>query len=233
MTAAGTLGLGIRADRACANEEMKMERPILFSAPMVRAILEDRKSQTRRIIKAQPQITGERLRQTGGRVDEMSLSEQVNHAWRNGGIEAKPPYGRTGDRLWVKETFSGPNIRETLPPSQWQPQDPIWYWADGNPPSDAWTRPKPSIFMPRWASRIQLEIVDVRMERLHDISEEDARAEGVEDAMGKETPWKGQSAPISVHAYAALWERIHGAGGWAINPWVWVVEFRRLSAGSV
>lgn len=200
---------------------------------MVRAILEGRKSQTRRIIKVQPHVTEERLRETGGWVEGMSFSEQVDKAWRSGGIEAKPPYGRAGDQLWVKETFSGPNIRETLPPSQWQVQDPIWYWADGNPPSDAWTRPKPSIFMPRWASRIQLEIVGVRMERLHDISEEDARAEGVQDAMGKETPWKGLSVPLSVYAYAALWERIHGAGAWEANPWVWVVEFRRQPARSV
>jgi hypothetical protein len=204
------------------------ERPILFSAPMVRAILEGRKSQTRRIIKAQPEVTEERLRQLGGWVEGMTLSEQVNQAWQHGFIEAKPPYGLAEDRLWVKETFSGPNIRETLPPSQWQPHDPIWYWADGNPPSDDWTRPRPSIFMPRWASRIELEIIGVRVERLQDISEEDAWAEGVQDLMGKETPWKGHLAPVSVHAYAALWEQINGAGCWAANPWVWVVEFRRV-----
>lgn len=201
------------------------ERPILFSAPMVRAILLGSKTQTRRVVKP---------------------SREFDPDWpfTSPGIARYTacPYGRPGDRLWVREGFSGPHYREAFPPSLWHELDEIHYWADGNPVDGDWTRPRPSIHMPRWASRILLEVVAVRVERLNEISEADAIAEGVFRKTG-ETPigdtvetWDGRGEMIYVHPMAArteyrmLWESINGENSWSMNPFVWVIEFRRLEA---
>lgn len=143
----------------------------------------------------------------------------------------------------MREAFSGPHCMDAsdgckaVPPSKWGDCSRIWYWADGNPTEGDWTRPRPSIHMPRWASRITLEIVSVRVEMLHDISEEDAAAEGVyresEDEIPFNGPWyinagDSQGYATAKSCYAALWDSINGEGSWAKNPWVWVIEFRRI-----
>lgn len=164
------------------------ERPILFSAPMVRAILDGRKTVTRRIVKPV------------GNDDAFVLLDHGKWFWPYRSDDGESsitadgnetphscPYGQPGDRLWVREAFSGPHCMDAsdgckaVPPSKWGDCSRIWYWADGNPTEGDWTRPRPSIHMPRWASRITLEIVSVRVERLQDISYEDALAEGVLD----------------------------------------------------
>lgn len=197
------------------------ERPILFSGPMVRAILEGRKTQTRRVCKEQPSWT------------------DVSPAWL-----ARCPYGVHGDRLWVRETWclahpdyhdeaEGRRLGRPIRPDGW------WchYAATDNDVESGdkegaspW---KPSIHMPRWASRITLEVVQVRVQRLQDISEEDARAEGVEARIPRAvvTPSgavtnDGLSAS---EAYAALWDSINGdRAPWSSNPWVWAISFRRI-----
>ena len=230
------------------------ERPILFSAPMVRAILSGRKTQTRRVVKELPcqcdafepdEIGWQMLGHSGRWWCRCCTSEQ----------DAKfCPYGKRGDRLWVKETWSNDALCM-------YPCPPVWYRAsDSIDRNDGHTCPKesrgryadclacweerecrqfkwkPSIFMPRQASRITLEIVGVRVERLQDISEADAVVEGIDhfqradeprvyrDYLQKELHY-GLSA---VGSYRTLWQSINGLDSWAANPWVWVVEFKRL-----
>lgn len=182
------------------------ERPILFSAPMVRAIIDGTKTQTRRIVKAM----------------HIPLLGRPP-------AEGAPWYADPGDRLWVRETWCHPA------PEPQRPGDPVWYRADFTPRYGAWESDaapgcvrrnegpwKPSIHMPRWASRITLEVTSVRVERLHGITEEDARAEGVTCAdVGDITAWR---------AFCDLWKSINGAESWAANPWVWVVGFKRKRA---
>lgn len=225
------------------------EHPILFSASMVRAILDGRKTQTRRVVKPQPNPVDPRY---CGVV--AAAFRQGDFAWANKGgsrtISCKPngptgwaeensPYGKLGDRLWVRETFSGPYCFEAqdgfpaYPTSKWGRSSGLWYWADGEPTHGDWTRPRPSIHMPRWACRILLEITGVRVERLNDISRDDAMAEGI-----VYQPDGGFGLADSTHynfadprfSYQSLWESINGAGSWDANPWVWVVEFRRLQS---
>ena len=129
----------------------------------------------------------------------------------------------------MREAFSGPHCMDAsdgckaVPPSKWGDCSRIWYWADGNPTEGDWTRPRPSIHMPRWASRILLEITAVRVERLQDISETDAEAEGIQEIVDAGVDHDGTPRD----AYRALWEQINGADSWSANPWVWVVEFKR------
>ena len=159
------------------------ELPILFSAPMVRAILSGRKTQTRRVVKLPNNNSlGEWEPTTVGGSDARGIKHDEQAAiWhRRTGDCVCCPHGLPGDRLWVRETFSGPHYRTGEPPRLWHRLDDIHYWADGNPEAGDWTRPLPSIHMPRWASRLTLEITGVRVERLQDISEDDAAAEGVE-----------------------------------------------------
>ena len=141
------------------------EKPIIFSAPMVRALLDGRKTQTRRILK--PQIvchTGPVPAFTWGKFSGLYPDDWFGYG---NAIDGALPYA-VGDRLWVREAFSYDRLDVdkdgTLPP---------WYWADGNPSSGDWTKPKPSIHMPRWASRITFEVTEVRVQRLQEISEED------------------------------------------------------------
>jgi len=185
-------------------------RPIIFSAPMIRALVAGNKTMTRRIVKKQPVDQG-RIRHLSG--EWFSRQTTGDGLWE----DLKCPFGTPGDQLWVKETFShqvGADAYKT--PSYCD------YFAEDRPERDSicWT---PSIFMPRWASRITLEITAVRVERLQEISEADAKAEGVEfqpSSVPSLTPGKG--------AYRQLWESIHGPGSWALNPWVWVISFRRI-----
>lgn len=183
------------------------ERPILFSAPMVRPILTGQKTQTRRAVKLND----------AGRVQLATKQWHIDDS----NVKHACPYGQPGDRLWVRESFSPYIYREGC-----------WYWADGNMAAYDCEKPKPSIHMPRWASRITLEITGVRVERLQDISEADAQAEGVTvEDHHKGGYCAGEFLPPAVRAFRELWESINGASAWETNPWVWVVEFRRLADG--
>jgi hypothetical protein len=193
------------------------ERPILFSAPMVRAILEGRKTQTRRVVK-------QRIIPV---VDECF---RVNGKWCNKTFDydlgALCPYGQPGDRLWVRETaiISPPNWNDgsdcNVKDDQGRSRIVQWIASYPNTEGAGFYRLKkvPSIFMPRWASRITLEIIGIRVERLQDISNEDIRAEGAA-VLGCVTHRLN---------YQTLWESINGPDSWAINPWVWVIEFRKV-----
>lgn len=176
------------------------ERPILFSAPMVRALLEGRKTQTRRIVK---------LPAKDGSGDNRFVFDDAEGRKRF--IDC--PYGEPGDRLWVRETWRPAQV-----------DGMAWYAATcGDETHERW---KPSIHMPRWASRITLEITGVRVEQLQDISESDAIAEGVTPSDMKAISCLDRN----YHAYFMLWESINGSGSWDLNPWVWVIEFRRIVA---
>lgn len=196
------------------------DRPILFSAPMVRALLAGTKTQTRRAVRPQPDWVHE-----GG-------------AERRSGADfamIRCPYGVPGDRLWVRETW-------TFGVGDCGHRDdggPYRYGADGGF-SARW---RPSIHMPRVASRITLEVTGVRVERLQAISEADCMAEGVQGhPLRPDDGWpictgfmvgaddgKTTLHPKPQDAYRRLWESINGAGSWAANPWVWVVEFKRAA----
>ena len=187
------------------------ERGILFSAPMVRVLLAGTKTQTRRAVK---------------------VHESIAYTdWRS-------PYGRPGDRLWVRETFFAygrweKRYNEVKERDEWRFVDMTrecglsYQYAADNPDVPVEKRrsitpgwhTRPALFMPRAASRILLEVVSVRVERLQVISEHDAIAEGIECGVGN---------PID--SYRSLWEQINGTGSWSANPWIWVVEFRRREA---
>jgi hypothetical protein len=192
------------------------ERPILFSAPMVRALLAGTKTQTRRVIKPAPQmVTDKAIKPWDG--DAAALQRLLEQTGKS------CPYGQPGDRLWVREAHS--LVRAENPE-----QCPAWYWADGNPVEGDWTKPRPSIHMHRWASRILLEISSVRVERLQAISEADALTEGVESwAAGAMSP-DGQRHYSAYGKFEVLWSSINGISSWHADPWVWVVEFSRLPA---
>lgn len=206
------------------------ERPILFSGPMVRAILDGRKTVTRRVVKPQPQRVGTYTRD-GQEVDWVELDEDGDPV----DSELRCPYGMPGDRLWVRETWGvdhlsmAAGIPKATP--EWLPDEGVLYRADGDcceqiPECQCadTTFPlwRPSIHMPRWASRILLEVVSVRVERLQEITVEDAAREGV-----------SLRSECSVgDNFRALWDEINAGRGfaWASNPWVWRVEFRRIEA---
>ena len=262
------------------------ERPILFSGAMVRAILEGRKSQTRRVVKGRgsrglPEFHGGRGEENdpsawgwffdgpdhhGYEVLARGLDERHDH-----GLVSMPcPFGRPGDRLWVRETWG---LRKHFDFTDWHRRSlraidslpPEWMldyradWQQDHEPN-FW---RPSIHMPRWASRLMLEVTGVRVERLNDISEEDAKAEGVEVHMMPEE-WRavrqqhGRNEAIAfdrepsadliaalrlrdvthvparpvrsaVAGFRSLWESINGADSWESNPWVWRIEFRRVT----
>lgn len=208
------------------------ERPILFSAPMVRAILSGDKTQTRRVIKRPPndphhlRIIGpsgavhytrpegdklvEEARQTQGyRVLTCAewLAEQCKH-------------GRPGDRLWVRETWG---YNPDHPGMAWH----ACYRADPGMEDDG-IKWKPSIHMPRAACRIKLEITGVRVERLWDISDFDAEDEGTR-IWAADVQKNGNKFSSIRSAWQAMWESINGSDSWQANPWVWVLEFRRIA----
>ena len=199
------------------------ERPIHFSAPMVRAILDGSKTQTRRVVKQDR---------------EGLLDCEPTPAWDAFWQCVACPYGKPGDRLWCRETFAivprtayarSEGVQQMLRPDD--DHDAAIYRA-GWDRSNGGFRWRPSIHMPRWASRILLEIVSVRVERLQDISEDDARAEGIAYSERFEGYCTGEAEHFNSHdprqSYFSLWEAINGAGSVAANPWVWVVEFKRI-----
>ena len=196
------------------------ERPILFNAQMVRAILSGSKTQTRRIVKPQPNAVhdGEPYWYIGGyRVWGYRPAAAV--PLRAGGNPLPCPYGQVGDRLWVRETWA----RNENQLSDTRMDTSIVYRADteqralDNGGEKPW---RPSIHMPRWACRINLQITDVRIERVQDISRGDAMAEGC--------PFANMAAgPDPREWYAELWKQINGAASWEPNHWVWVVSFKK------
>lgn len=207
-----------------------VERPILFSGEMVRAILEGRKTQTRRILKPQPiqvhDIQDRRKQKKGDLFigpDIMPTGDSnglvIGVAENNGTTrwigqnfcEEYCPYGKTGDRLWVKETF------RAIKNAKGKMQN-VEYRATASIPDGPW---KPSIFMPRWASRILLEITGIKVQRLGEMKDEDARAEGCCGVC---------SAAFGLPSFKYIWESINGKGSWENNPWVWVIQFKRLKA---
>lgn len=209
------------------------EKPILFSAPMVKAILNGTKTQTRRIIKPQPPKEFDAL--YGGINGPFWMRTGAEHedSWPpqypNGRGFLPCPYGAPSHELFVKETWRTKSQWDGLKPSElpianeFMVSPFIAYDADG-PSRELHGKTRPSIFMPRWASRITLEIESVRVERLQDISEEDAIAEGCKDWM---EPWRPGSLSARV-LYSKLWESINGPGSWAKNPWVWALNFKRV-----
>lgn len=215
------------------------ERPILFKGEMVQAILEGRKTQTRRIFKVPKDM--EWYDGPGGLGGEKEGylcddgSDGWEYQWWGHVSELSCPYGDPGERLWVRETWQQvpfgplrdwPGVPDTRPRKVCESNRACVaiYRADGEMPGDeVW---RPSIFMPRWASRITLEITGVRVERLNEISEADAKAEGV--GPGYVPNSLGSTTCVGHRPmYAKLWNQINGPGSWGLNPWVWVIEFKR------
>ncbi len=177
------------------------ERPILFSTPMVQAILDGRKIQTRRIVKFKylPEIGG-------------SYGERVMIYGKSGVLAMFCPYGTIGDILWVRETWSKTDSGRYIYKASNPQFNPVW---------------KPSIFMPKEACRIKLLVKNIRVEKLCDITEENAMAEGISLPNYAEQAIKDVKYPEPSDIYAELWDEINGTGAWIKNPWVWVIEFNR------
>lgn len=246
------------------------ERGMIFNSEMVRAILDGRKTQTRRIMKVQPEsnqlglllITDSTKHSDIGKYHWAESNATGNH------VRSKlfsSPFGAVGERIWVRETWATlgnedgcyvdweDNLckgdersaaRIYRASCEQRPGD-YGLWSI---PDDAYWKPhtkehkfegawRPSIHMPRWASRILLEITDVRVERLNSISEEDARAEGIIDGgclnCGEPEPCGcANPEPDATDAFAYLWQSIYGQENWLANPWVWVIEFKRVEGGA-
>ncbi len=206
---------------------------MIFNAEMVRAILDGRKTQTRRPIKwKQTRFTEIGEREDGSK---WPWSEDAEHAFD---FWHPCPFGSVGDRIWVRETFQGPLFDFDLMDSYCKDSTPFEksefcvYKADGVPAPEFYDADdevhccwRPSIHMPRWASRILLEITDVRVERLKSISDRDALREGCSAADMK-------SGDCVADVFARLWASIYGSDSWNANPWVWVIEFKRVEGGA-
>jgi hypothetical protein len=180
------------------------ERPILMSAPMVRAILDGRKTQTRRVAKFTQIMDGPFKGYLSFKGIAYNPDTKLPSMRRL--LASVCPHGQLGDRLWVRETWAKAG----------EVGDEVEYRADNHDPLGAKWRP--SIFMTRNKSRIDLEVTGVRVERLQDISLDDCEAEGIEFPPGAR----------SVGNFAALWDSINGEGAWKSNPWVWCIEFKRV-----
>ena len=212
-----------------------ISRPISFNAPMVCAIINGKKTQTRRVAKSPSILVSKRLGE-----DVVLLC----------------PYGKVGDRIWVREAWRGDSQMDEIPPREFSPGEPIQFEADGSLRQTGCImmgvgKLRPGMFMPRWASRICLEITDVRLERLQDMSEQDAESEGLsclskdgqlfkygitdnDGLPGSGNPgWLWQDWCVTpIKAFTELWNSINGKHQekcWDANPLVWVVEFKVLS----
>ncbi|HFQ7421579.1 hypothetical protein [Klebsiella pneumoniae] len=235
------------------------ERGMIFNAEMVRALLSGRKTQTRRIIKPQPEAT------LSGSLSGKWLSRPLNGLLlpKIEDIAIHCPFGAVGDRIWVRETWGvvSHELDEDGRIQPWTPDRPAtvihempfgngyysghaiyaadgdFTWGDDDGYEDGRSCWKPSIHMPRAASRILLEITNVRVERLNAISEEDARAEGIIDGgclnCGEPEPCGcANPEPDATDAFAYLWQSIYGQENWNANPWVWVIYFERIEGGA-
>lgn len=216
------VGDDVVAGGGCA---MTRERPIIFSAPMVRAILAGTKTQTRRVVK--------KLRHhwTAEERDDGSLwpryPDYVTGGECDGWVPC--PFGAPGDRLWAREQWAVGHDYDSWSPRHIPelPVDRRHYAATEDRGGLMWRSP---IHMPRWASRLTLEIASVCVQRLQDISEADARAEGVRPTAPLYGDCGGWAHEGHRDAYMALCESIHGPGSWDANPWVWALEFRRVES---
>lgn len=207
------------------------EHPILFSAPMVRAILEGRKTQTRRVVRAGYRSIYDGKVTPADHDDDLfrdDLGRMCKWVSSNHDFEfIRCPYGQPGDRLWVRETWA---VNPYTPEVRYRATDELFDTNEYGPLT--W---RPSIHMPRALSRILLEVTAVRVERLNDISEADAKAEGAIYHDGRGTGhsgWRHDYKDVHANArssFARLWKEINGPGSWAANPWVWVVSFRRVT----
>ncbi|WP_306764802.1 hypothetical protein [Klebsiella quasipneumoniae] len=221
------------------------ERGMIFNGEMVRALLDGRKTQTRRIMAPQPADDIERC--IFPNPEAIGWKSSLRH--KHGSTTAHfCHYGKPGDRIWVRETFQGPLFDYDLmdsyckDPTPFEKPEFCVYKADGVPAPEFYDANdelhccwRPSIHMPRWASRILLEITDVRVERLNAISEEDAQAEGMELTGWRPTysdPDSGGEVLTPYDNFAQLWESIYGEESWKANPWVWVIEFKRVEGGA-
>ncbi|HBR6634440.1 TPA: hypothetical protein ACHJAM_000698 [Klebsiella pneumoniae] len=225
------------------------ERGMIFNGEMVRAILDGRKTQTRRIMKIQPEHSGFGLRRV---IDSKNGSDDGKYFWSLSdacGLKIRSksftcPFGSVGDRIWVREAFRVHSratevatlVYKASERNSWTEQTNRVPVSVCNKPAtpEKWT---PSLHMPRWASRLLLEITDVRVERLNAISEEDARAEGIIDGgclnCGEPEPCGcANPEPDATDAFAYLWQSIYGSDSWNANPWVWVIEFKRVEGGA-
>jgi len=216
------------------------ERGMIFNSEMVRAILDGRKTQTRRPIKwKQTRFTEIVEREDGSKWPWSEDAEHTCDFWH------PCPFGAVGDRIWVREAFRVHSratdvatlVYKASERNSWTEQTRRVPVAVCNKPAtpEKWT---PSLHMPRWASRILLEITDVRVEKLNAISEKDATAEGVPpagsllpDYPGTFLTPKGDFATAKV-AFQRLWESIYGEESWNANGWVWVIEFKRVEGGA-
>lgn len=207
---------------------------MIFNAEMVRALLSGRKTQTRRIIKPQPEAT------LSGSLYGKWLSRALNGLLlpKIEDIAIHCPFGVVGDRIWVRETFQGPLFDYDLmdsyckDPTPFEKPEFCVYKADGVPAPEFYDADdelhccwRPSIHMPRWACRILLEITNVRVERLKSISDGDAIREGCSTA-------DMMSGDCVADVFARLWASIYGSDSWNANPWVWVIEFKRVEGGA-
>ncbi|MGA6478755.1 hypothetical protein ACPEF3_29200 [Klebsiella sp. K822] len=234
------------------------ERGMIFNSEMVRAILDGRKTQTRRIMAPQPADDIER----GIFPNPEVICWKSSRRHKHGSTTAHfCHYGKPGDRIWVRETwgvvshaFSDDGLM-----IDWVPDRPAtaihempfgngyysgyaiyaadgdFTWGDDDGYEDGRSCWKPSIHMPRAASRILLEITDVRVERLNSISQEDAQAEGLELTGWRPTysdPDSGGEVMTPYDNFAELWSSIYGDESWQANPWVWVIEFKRVEGGA-
>ena len=239
------------------------EHPILFNADMVKAILEGRKTQTRRVVKKQSIFENEDCK--SHRITYFSKSWGCPCCGAGHILDTQCPFDKVGDRLWVRETWQA--ISPEYPPLPIEECDIIYKATDSHPGFDAYeyaidmclsddyverigdiTYPwKPSIHMPRWASRITLEITNIRVERLQDISEEDAIDEGIQEYEGIVDIKCYSGSPVEIHgirygkdcehedpinAFEELWDAIYKETekSWDNEPWVWVVEFKKVES---
>ncbi|RZG79657.1 hypothetical protein [Acinetobacter venetianus] len=217
------------------------ERPILFNTAMVQAILSGNKTQTRRIVKPQPEVCDDAR---GGHWWPSSDVQSMVHVekelqdyegfWR-GLIDDCNPFGAKGDRLWVRESwYQKGTVGRTYPDDdeyQFFGHRQAAYVADGDAPKDWTFKKRPSIHMPRWACRLILEITNIRIERLQNITTEDAKAEGFDYSTHPSAIEMGYAIGAKTN-FRFTWEQIYGQNEWNKNPWVWVVEFKVIQGGA-
>lgn len=222
------------------------ERGMIFNGEMVRALLDGRKTQTRRIMAPQPADDIERC--IFPNPEAIGWKSSLRH--KHGSTTAHfCHYGKPGDRIWVRETFQGPLFDYDLmdsyckDPTPFEKPEFCVYKADGVPAPEFYDADdelhccwRPSIHMPRWASRILLEITNVRVERLNSIHDVDAMREGIQNLTTCSHADFGIPGAVNaqhpVRAFQLLWESIYGADSWRANPWVWVIEFKRVEGGA-